>query len=108
MPLDANGAADGTGRNVPPDEQVFAWDALDGLAGATIDARFRSACLVPSVSPVALRFDPVGRPVDLYTDITALSPEQSELDDFPCDAHNSEHGQVTATLAEWILDRLGT
>ncbi|WP_406675417.1 hypothetical protein WBK31_20220 [Nonomuraea sp. N2-4H] len=41
MPLDANGAADGTGRNVPPDEQVFAWDALDGLAGATIDARFR-------------------------------------------------------------------
>ena len=158
----ANGAADGTGRNVPPDEQVFAWDALDGLAGATVrtqpargprrhvggmralplwatrsytsdvaafdgapggtlpvyggvadllgapmDARFRSACFVPSVSAVALQFDPVEWPVDLYTDITSLSPEQSELDDYQCDAHNSEHGQVTATLAEWILDQLG-
>ncbi|MEV0387143.1 hypothetical protein [Nonomuraea sp. NPDC050643] len=158
----ANGAADGTGRNVPPDAPVFEWNALDGLVGVTvrtqpdrgtnrhvggmravpmwasksytsdvapfdgapggtmpsygmladklgvpIDTRYRSACFVPSVSAVALQYDPLEWPVDLYTDITALSPEQSQLDDFQCDAHNSEHGEVTATLAEWILGQLG-
>ncbi|WP_188196017.1 hypothetical protein [Nonomuraea sp. SYSU D8015] len=158
----ANGAADGTGRNVPPDEVAFEWKALDGLVGATvrtqadrgvnrlvggmravpmwesrsytsdvpafdgapggtlpsygmvadrlgapIESRYRSACFVPSVSAVALQYDPVEWPVDLYTDITSLSPEQSQLDDYHCDSHNSEHGQVTATLAEWILGQVG-
>ncbi|MBF8191139.1 hypothetical protein ITP53_36610, partial [Nonomuraea sp. K274] len=158
----ANGAADGTGRNVPPDDLVFDWSAPGGLAGATvrtqpdrganrhiggmravpmwasrsyttdvasfdgapggtlasygmiadrfgvpIQNRYRSACFVPSVSAVALQYDPVEWTVDLYTDITALSPEQSQLDDYQCDADNSEHGQVTATLAEWILGQLG-
>jgi hypothetical protein len=157
----ANGAADGTGRNVPPDDLVFEWNAVDGAVGATvrtqadrgvnkliggmraapmwesrsytsdvppfdgapggtlpsygmaadalgapIDERYRSACFVPSVSAVALQYDPMEWPVDLYTDITALSPEQSQLDDYHCDSHNSEHGSVTATLAEWILDQL--
>ncbi|WP_157549896.1 hypothetical protein [Nonomuraea candida] len=158
----ANGAADGTGRNVPPDEPVFEWSALGGLVGATvrtqpdrgtnrhvggmravpmwasksytsdvppfdgvpggtlplygtvadrlgvpIAARYRSTCFVPSVSAVALQYDPLDWTVDLYTDITSLSPEQSQLDDFHCDSHNSEHGEVTATLAEWILGQLG-
>ncbi|MFI6925704.1 hypothetical protein ACIBIZ_37575 [Nonomuraea spiralis] len=157
----SNGAADGTGRNVPPDALAFEWSALDGLAGATVrtqpdlgtnrrlggmravpmwastsytsdvapfdgapggtlasygmvaDAfgaqiagRFRSACFVPSVSAVALQYDPVDWTVDLYTDITALSPEQSELDDYQCDSDNSEHGTVTGTLADWILTHL--
>ncbi|GAA3548430.1 hypothetical protein GCM10022419_030900 [Nonomuraea rosea] len=157
----ANGAADGTGRNVPPDALVFEWSALDGLVGATvrtqpdrgakkhvggmravpmwssksytsdvapfdgapggtlasyglladelgvpIESRYRSACFVPSVSAVALQYDPVEWTVDLYTDITSLSPEHSQLDDYQCDADNSEHGQVTATLAEWILGQL--
>ncbi|MEW9550323.1 hypothetical protein [Nonomuraea sp. NPDC050783] len=158
----ANGAADGTGRNIPPDEPVFEWSALGGLAGASvrtqpeggqdrlvggmralpmwasrsytsqvpsfdgapggtlaaygtvadglgtpIESKYRSACFVPSVSSVALQFDPLEWPVDLYTDITALSPEHSQLDDYHCDAQNSEHGKVTAPLAEWILDQLG-
>ncbi|TMR09376.1 hypothetical protein ETD86_43885 [Nonomuraea turkmeniaca] len=157
----ANGAADGTGRNVPPDEPVFEWSAVGGAAwagvrtqpdrgvnrlvggmraapmwastsytshvaafdgapggtlpsyglladalGAPIENRYRSACFVPSVSALALQYDPVEWPVDLYLDITALSPEQSQLDDYHGDAHNSEHGKVTATLAEWIVDQL--
>lgn len=157
----ANGAADGTGRNVPPDKHAFEWSALEGVVAATvrtqpergvnrlvggmraapmwesrsytsdvpafdgapggtlpsygmvadrlgapIESRYRSACYVPSVSAVALRYDPVEWPVDLYTDITALSPEQSQLDDYHCDSDNSEHGKVTATLAEWILGQL--
>ncbi|NUP02866.1 MAG: hypothetical protein HOW59_33580 [Nonomuraea sp.] len=157
----SNGAADGTGRNVPPDALAFEWNALGGLVGATVRTqpdrgtgrrvgdmralplwasrshtsdvapfdgapggtlatygmvadqlgapiadRFRSACFVPSVSAVALQYDPVDWTVDLYTDITALSPEQSELDDHQCDSDNSEHGQVTGTLAEWILTHL--
>ncbi|MFF4190427.1 hypothetical protein [Nonomuraea sp. NPDC001831] len=157
----SNGAADGTGRNVPPDALAFEWTALDGLAGATVrtqpdrgagrrvggmravplwastsrtsdvapfdgapggtlacygtvaDAfgapiagRFRSACFVPTVSALALQYDPLDWTVDLYTDITALSPEQSELDDYQCDSDNSEHGTVTGTLADWILGHL--
>ncbi|MGW0804468.1 hypothetical protein [Nonomuraea sp. NPDC002799] len=156
-----NGAADGTGRNIPPDELVFEWNALGGVVGATvrtqpdrgtnrhvggmraapmwgsksytsdvgpfdgapggtlasygmvadelgapIQSRYRSACFVPSVSAVALQYDPVEWTVDLYTDITSLSPEHSQLDDFQCDADNSEHGSVTPTLAEWILGQL--
>ncbi|MCK2215995.1 hypothetical protein MF672_019660 [Actinomadura sp. ATCC 31491] len=158
----SNGAADGTGRNIPPDDPVFEWSELGGLVGASvrtqpergrdrlvggmralplwasrsytsgvpsfdgapggtmpcygmvadgfgapIEGRYRSACFVPSVSSVALQYDPLEWPVDLYTDITALSPEHSQLDDYHCDAHNSEHGKVTATLAEWILGQLG-
>ncbi|MEV0612614.1 hypothetical protein AB0I81_04750 [Nonomuraea sp. NPDC050404] len=158
----ANGAADGTGRNMPADQPVFEWSALGGLVGATvrtqpdrgtnrhvggmravpmwasksytsdvapfdgvpggtlplygmladrlgapIATKYRSACFVPTVSAVALQYDPVDWTVDLYTDITSLSPEHSQLDDFHCDSHNSEHGQVTATLAEWILGQLG-
>ncbi|MFB4282796.1 MULTISPECIES: hypothetical protein [unclassified Nonomuraea] len=158
----ANGAADGTGRNVPPDELVFEWSALGGLVGANartqpdrgrrrhvggmravpmwasksytsdvapfdgapggtlavygmladklgvpIATRLRSACFVPTVSAVALHYDPLEWTVDLYTDITSLSPEHSQLDDFQCDSQNSEHGQVTGPLAEWILGQLG-
>ncbi|GAA3149906.1 hypothetical protein GCM10020001_086880 [Nonomuraea salmonea] len=62
---------------------------------------------MPSVSAVALHRDPVEWPVDLYTDITSLSPEHSQLDDCHCDAHNTEHGQVTGALADWIVGRLG-
>ncbi|TMR88238.1 hypothetical protein [Nonomuraea basaltis] len=157
----ANGAADGTGRNVPPDDLVFEWSALDGVVGATVRTqadrgtgklvggmravpmwasksytsdvpsfdgapggtlasygmiadelgvpianRYRSTCFVPSVSAVSLQYDPVEWTVDLYTDITALSPEQSQLDDYHCDSDNSEHGEVTATLAEWIVGQL--
>ncbi|HEX4812982.1 MAG TPA: hypothetical protein VFV66_09540, partial [Nonomuraea sp.] len=157
----SNGAADGTGRNVPPDKPVFEWNTLGGRVGAgvrtqpergagrlvggmrarptwesrsytsdvpafdgapggtlptygtfadrlgaPIESRYRSACFVPSVSAVSLQYDPVDWPVDLYTDITALSPEQSQLDDYHCDSDNTEHGQVTATLAEWILGQL--
>ncbi|MGW3342219.1 hypothetical protein ACWDA3_02880 [Nonomuraea rubra] len=158
----ANGAADGTGRNVPPDHLVFEWSELGGLVGATvrtqperglnrhlggmravpmwasksytsdvgafdgvpggtlplygmladqlgapIASRYRSTCFVPSVSAVALQYDPLEWPIDLYTDITSLSPEQSQLDDYQCDSHNSEHGQVTGVLADWILGQLG-
>jgi hypothetical protein len=157
----ANGAADGTGRNVPPDRQVFEWSTLGGLVaasartqpdrgtnqrvgamravpmwasksytsdvapfdgapggtlasygmvadqlGAQVEDRFRAACFVPSVSALALQYDPVEWTVDLYTDITALSPEHSELDDYQGDADNSEHGKVTGRLAEWILAHL--
>ncbi|MET8868945.1 hypothetical protein ABZW11_38970 [Nonomuraea sp. NPDC004580] len=83
------------------------YGAVADRLGTPIDARFRSACFVPSVSAVALQYDPVEWPVDLYTDITSLSPEHSQLDDYHCDAHNTEHGQVTGALADWILGQLG-
>ncbi|NRQ39166.1 hypothetical protein HII36_46200 [Nonomuraea sp. NN258] len=157
----ANGAGDGTGANVPPDELVFEWSTLAGAVGATartqpdhgthrhvggmraipmwasrsyttgvpafdgapggtlasygmladklgvpIEERFRSTCFVPSVSAVALNYDPVDWPIDLYTNLSALPPDRSDLDDFHCDGDNGAHGTVTPALAEWILAHL--
>lgn len=71
-----------------------------------IEDRYRIGCFVPTVSAVALNYDPVGWPIDLYTDVSALSPEESALDDFQCDTENSGHSSVSQTLVEWILAQI--
>jgi len=94
--------------------------AFDGAPGGTLDSfgkiadtlkaeireEYRDGCFVPSVSAVALDYDPVTWPIDLYTDISTLPPERSHLDDFICDDQNSPHSAITASLATWILERL--
>lgn len=79
---------------------------LADALGATIDERHRSGCFVPSVSAVALKYDPVTWDVDLTTSLNDLPPGRSELDAFHCDDTNSEHSLVTESLAEWILAEL--
>ncbi|MFD8964883.1 esterase/lipase family protein [Streptomyces sp. NPDC059568] len=94
--------------------------ALDGAPGGSLDSfgrvadalkadirqEFRSGCFVPAVSAVALDFDPVEWNVDPCENIESLPAEKSLLDEFKCDSRNTEHSQVTETLAEWVLERL--
>ncbi|WP_370155648.1 hypothetical protein [Streptacidiphilus sp. EB129] len=94
--------------------------ALDGAPGGGLDSfgliadalraeippEYRSGCFVPSVSAVALDYDPVMWNVDPYEPIESLPAEKSRLDEFKCETENTEHSQVTRTLVDWILERL--
>jgi hypothetical protein len=79
--------------------------ACDELAryGAT-ESAYRWVCFVPAVSAVAIR--DLDTQDDLYADINALPPDESELDEFRCAADNEPHSQMTEELGGWLLDRL--
>jgi hypothetical protein len=66
---------------------------------------YKNACLVPSVSAVALKYDPVTWPINPYQKIFDHA-DGSDLDDFQCNNENSTHTQVTEVLATWILKRV--
>lgn len=70
------------------------------LTGRT-DIAVRSICFVPSVSAVA-----VAGPEDAFTEIAALAPEASELDEFRLADANEPHSYVSPDLGAWILERL--
>ncbi|MEU3510727.1 hypothetical protein ABZ733_23080 [Streptomyces longwoodensis] len=63
-----------------------------------------SICFVPSVSAVAIR--DLDQQDALYTDIDALPPDESELDDFLLSSTTTPHASMTAEIALWVLDRL--
>ncbi|MDH6126097.1 hypothetical protein [Kitasatospora sp. GP82] len=73
---------------------------------AKIPEEYRNSCFVPSVSAVALDYDPVKWNVKLDEKIESLPAEKSLLDEFKCNIVNSEHSQVTEPLVEWVLERL--
>ncbi|WP_042371376.1 esterase/lipase family protein [Streptacidiphilus neutrinimicus] len=72
--------------------------------GAEVDLRHEDVCFVPSVSAVSIR--DIDQQKDLYADIDALDPGDSELDDFICSTANTAHTAVTEELCTWLLDRL--
>jgi hypothetical protein len=74
--------------------------------GIPIEDRYRATCFVPSVSAVALTYDALAWPIDLYTDIAGLSSDKSALDAFKCDTENTTHSQVTPALADWVVANL--
>ena len=76
------------------------------VLGVELDPGLRSGCFVPSVSAVAVDYDPVQWEVDLHENLRTLDPSRSLLDEFCCNDTNSEHSRVTRTLAEWILARI--
>ncbi len=90
---------------------------LDGAPGGTLESfgtardrlgaaesEHRTVCFVPSVSAVAIRDLDVED--DVYADIAALSPDESELDEYVCAPENQAHSRVTPELGTWLLDRL--
>ncbi|USQ88448.1 alpha/beta hydrolase [Streptomyces phaeoluteigriseus] len=78
-------------------------DAMRKLGG-TVDLRHEKVCFVPSVSAVAIR--DVETQEDLYTPISGLVAEESELDDFFCSPTTTEHTAITAELCTWLMNRL--
>ncbi|WJV47926.1 esterase/lipase family protein [Streptomyces flavofungini] len=79
-------------------------DALNKIAGLGVDVPVREHCFVPAVSAVAIR--DVTSQDDLYSDINALAPEDSELDEFKVASQNEPHTHITEELCGWILERL--
>ncbi|GAA2263755.1 hypothetical protein GCM10010232_64590 [Streptomyces amakusaensis] len=78
-------------------------DAMKNVGGK-IDLRYEDVCFVPSVSAVAIR--DIEKQDDLYANIDALRPEESELDDFRCSSETTTHTAITEELGTWIVDRL--
>ncbi|MER6578431.1 hypothetical protein [Nonomuraea sp. NPDC001023] len=83
-------------------------DALNAIAEATglgldVDNPIAGHCFVPSISAVSVRDV---TETHLYTDIDALSPDESDFDDFLCANDNHGHTEITEEGATWLLDRL--
>ncbi|HEX4812302.1 MAG TPA: hypothetical protein VFV66_06065 [Nonomuraea sp.] len=83
-------------------------DVLNAIAEATgyglgVDNPIPGHCFVPSISAVSVRDI---TQADLYTDIDALPPDDSDFDDFLCSSINNGHTQITEEGATWLLDRL--
>ncbi|MHB9856952.1 esterase/lipase family protein [Streptomyces sp. YIM S03343] len=72
--------------------------------GAQVELRHEDVCFVPSVSAVAIR--DLDQQKDLYADIDALDPSESEVDDFVCSSATTAHTAITEELCGWLLDRL--
>jgi hypothetical protein len=89
-----------------PGGTLASYGMLADTLGASIEDRLRAGCFVPTISAVSLDYDPLSWPIDLYTDITTLTPGTSALDEFCCDTTNSAHSKITPTLADWILTRI--
>jgi len=89
-----------------PGGTLPSYGMLADALGARIDQRLRAGCFVPSISAVALDFDPLSWPLDPYTDIASLRPNTSSLDEFACARTNTPHSAITGELADWILARI--
>ncbi|WP_158578757.1 esterase/lipase family protein [Spongiactinospora rosea] len=59
---------------------------------------------VPSVSAVAVR--DILTDTDLYTDISELSTDESELDRFMLSSTNTEHSAMTKEIANWFFEQI--
>jgi hypothetical protein len=154
----ANGAGNGTGRDLPPCVEVFKYQVplvvyaqanfqpdggerkpigemraagqvrrgftsyvpgLDGAPGGTLDSfgqiaeelgadipeTYKSSCFVPSVSAVALDYDPAEWDVNPHENVEA-DGVKSALDEFKCDSESTMHSQVTKPLVDWIVERI--
>lgn len=94
--------------------------AFDGAPGGTLDSfgqvatalgieldeARRWSCFVPSISAVALKYDPITWPIGLHKDLREVSAADTALNEFCCNTTNSEHSAVTPVLAEWILRKI--
>ncbi|MEV0348683.1 hypothetical protein AB0H88_23145 [Nonomuraea sp. NPDC050680] len=98
---------DGAPGGTLPGFKILA-DVLNAIAEATglglgVDNPIAGHCFVPSISAVSIRDI---TQADLYTDIDALPPDDSDLDDFMCGSTNNGHTEITEEAATWLLDRL--
>ncbi|MFI9273530.1 hypothetical protein ACIGXM_22855 [Kitasatospora sp. NPDC052896] len=79
-------------------------DIAEALNAEIPDA-YKLSNFVPSVSSVALDFDPAKWNIDPYEKVEAAH-EKSALDEYKCDTRNSEHSEVTRPLVDWIVEQL--
>lgn len=93
------------GLDGTPGGTLDSFGKIAGALGADIPEKYKSSCFVPSVSAVALDYDPVKWNVNPYEKVEGAD-EKSALDEFKCDSENTEHSQVTKPLVDWIVERI--
>lgn len=89
-----------------PGGTLDSFGRLADTLGVELDESKRHSCFVPSVSAMAMNYDPVTWPIDLHADLRKPDSLDFALDEFCCDETNSGHSMVTQRLAEWILARI--
>ncbi|MEN8653590.1 hypothetical protein ABCR94_24030 [Streptomyces sp. 21So2-11] len=95
--------ADGAPGGMLESFGIAAANLTKPLLGMKAKAYYDSICFVPTVSAVDIR--DISQET-LYEDVSAISPQASDLDEFTCSSTNTMHSQMTAELGGWILDRL--
>ncbi|WP_229927070.1 hypothetical protein [Kitasatospora indigofera] len=93
------------GLDGAPGGTLDSFGKIAGALGATIPEAYKFSCFVPSVSAVALDYDPAEWDVDPYEKVEGAD-EKSALDEFKCDGENTVHSQVTKPLVDWIVERI--
>ncbi|WP_051733350.1 hypothetical protein [Kitasatospora phosalacinea] len=93
------------GLDGAPGGTLDSFGKIAAALGADIPQEYGFSCFVPSVSAVALDYDPAEWDVNPYEKVEAAG-EKSALDEFTCDCENTVHGQVTKTLVDWIVERI--
>ncbi|GAB3154433.1 hypothetical protein GCM10027290_48920 [Micromonospora sonneratiae] len=111
-------------RSLPPGRRTVTTNGfpeIDGAPGGTLESyrilaealernggrvtlRRPTACFVPTVSAVAIRY--LDRQEDLYAKVDALDPSESELDAFRCSSTTTTHTAITEELCTWIMEQL--
>ncbi|MFG2212782.1 hypothetical protein [Streptomyces sp. NPDC048638] len=93
------------GLDGTPGGTLGSFGKIAGALGADIPEKYKFSCFVPSVSAVALDYDPAKWDINPYENVEAAD-EKSALDEFKCDGENTEHSQVTKPLVDWIVERI--
>ncbi|MFE4333830.1 hypothetical protein ACFRQM_31750 [Streptomyces sp. NPDC056831] len=93
------------GLDGTPGGTLGSFGKIAAALGADIPEKYKFSCFVPSVSAVALDYDPAKWDVNPYEKVEEAD-EKSALDEFKCDSENSEHSQVTKPLVDWIMERI--
>ncbi|MEU9291446.1 hypothetical protein AB0D57_44220 [Streptomyces sp. NPDC048275] len=81
----------------------IAANTLNSLPFGKAEAPVPEICFVPSVSAVAIR--DLDTTALLNTDISAIDPSESELDEFLCASQNEAHTKITEELCSWLLGK---
>lgn len=93
------------GLDGTPGGTLGSFGKIAAALGADIPEKYKFSCFVPSVSAVALDYDPAKWDVNPYEKVEEAD-EKSALDEFKCDSENTEHSQVTKPLVDWIMERI--
>ncbi|HET7013463.1 MAG TPA: hypothetical protein VFI65_06115 [Streptosporangiaceae bacterium] len=93
------------GLDGAPGGTLDSFGKIAAALGADIPDTYMFSCFVPSVSAVALDYDPAKWDINPYEKVE-LASDRSALDHFKCDRENTLHSEVTKPLTDWLAERL--
>jgi len=81
----------------------LAFDAMNLIPGS-LECPYPSTCFVPTGSAISVRGTEPWQ--NLNADLSNLSPDETDFDDFKCASQNERHTMMTEELGMWLIDRL--